>query len=510
MKKILPFCFLLVSSAVIFATTTRVTPDTYVSVYGSAANGDTLLLDAGTYATALDFPVGKAITLKGAADAAQMPILTFVWTTTFAPSAGSSLILDGLDINLNANYLVQFPAASTVDKYIFRNCIIRNVYRCLAVAKNAGTSINEITIDNCILKDCGDPVAGYCLIYVRQPINNLTLKNSTLYNYAGEGIFIAQTNSQTNTFVFDMHNNTIYKSGKEGANFGWCYFASPVTYSPTSTYNISNNIINRPYLNAATLTRTTINIPAGSGTVTCKNNLVIDYPNFTTAPATGWDTAHIWVNSTNYFKDTVNRDFTLAKTFPYKGTDNNYLGDPRWWPVLVGTPVAIDATVKTITGFTANWNAVSDATGFYLDVATDAGFSSFVTGYNNKLISNVTSFAVTGLPAASSYYYRVRAYNADATSNNSNVITVVAVGSSVRNVADESVKISVKNNMIELASDKVIKSVKIINMKGTGSLVKNINATEIFISTSNFSTGIYVIAIEFENKIITKKIVVSK
>jgi hypothetical protein len=44
-----------------------------------------------------------------------------------------------------------------------------------------------------------------------------------------------------------------------------------------------------------------------------------------------------------------------------------------------------------------------------LDVATDAGFTQFLEGYEGRDVSAVTSFTVSGLPAHSTYYYRVRA-----------------------------------------------------------------------------------------------------
>ncbi|MGV3460551.1 MAG: T9SS type A sorting domain-containing protein [Flavobacterium sp.] len=47
----------------------------------------------------------------------------------------------------------------------------------------------------------------------------------------------------------------------------------------------------------------------------------------------------------------------------------------------------------------------------------------FVTGYENLNVGNVTSYQVTGLEPGTIYYYRVRAYSATDTSEDSNVIT---------------------------------------------------------------------------------------
>jgi phosphodiesterase/alkaline phosphatase D-like protein len=59
-----------------------------------------------------------------------------------------------------------------------------------------------------------------------------------------------------------------------------------------------------------------------------------------------------------------------------------------------------------------------------LDVATDPAFVDFVAGYQNLDVGNVTSRNVTGLTPNTNYYYRLRAYNGNGTSPNSNVIKV--------------------------------------------------------------------------------------
>jgi phosphodiesterase/alkaline phosphatase D-like protein len=57
-----------------------------------------------------------------------------------------------------------------------------------------------------------------------------------------------------------------------------------------------------------------------------------------------------------------------------------------------------------------------------LDVSRSNSFITYVPGYQNLDVGNVTSRNVTGLAANTSYYYRVRAYNGNGTSGNSNVI----------------------------------------------------------------------------------------
>jgi hypothetical protein len=87
-------------------------------------------------------------------------------------------------------------------------------------------------------------------------------------------------------------------------------------------------------------------------------------------------------------------------------------------------PKAANATHVTATSFTAKWHSVSGATGYRLDVATDASFVNYVPGYQDLDVGNITSRNVTGLTPNTNYYYRLRAYNGNGTSPNSNVINV--------------------------------------------------------------------------------------
>ena len=88
------------------------------------------------------------------------------------------------------------------------------------------------------------------------------------------------------------------------------------------------------------------------------------------------------------------------------------------------TPVATPATNVGSAQFTANWNTVSGATSYVLDVATDENFTNIVSDYNNKNVGNTTSASVS-VPSIGNqkYYYRVRAVNSSGQSLSSNVIS---------------------------------------------------------------------------------------
>ena len=99
-------------------------------------------------------------------------------------------------------------------------------------------------------------------------------------------------------------------------------------------------------------------------------------------------------------------------------------GNPANVTTKVAVPTATAATNLTSTGFSANWNTSTDATAYRLDVATDSGFTGFVTGYQDLDVGNVLTYAVTGLSPGTTYHYRVRAHNVSGTSANSNTVDV--------------------------------------------------------------------------------------
>ena len=93
----------------------------------------------------------------------------------------------------------------------------------------------------------------------------------------------------------------------------------------------------------------------------------------------------------------------------------------------LSAPIANPATFVASTSFRSNWRSVSGATGYTLDVATNSSFTNYVTGYHNLNVGNALSHSVAGLSPSTTYYYRVRAYNGNGTSGNSNVVSVTTL-----------------------------------------------------------------------------------
>ena len=89
-------------------------------------------------------------------------------------------------------------------------------------------------------------------------------------------------------------------------------------------------------------------------------------------------------------------------------------------------PTVNNATSITQTSATVSWNAVTGASDYGLDVSTD-NFANFVSGFQNNLLGNVTSYSITNLIAGTQYQIRLRAINAAGSSVNSNVVLLLTI-----------------------------------------------------------------------------------
>ncbi len=123
---------------------------------------------------------------------------------------------------------------------------------------------------------------------------------------------------------------------------------------------------------------------------------------------------------------TVLHNHGLTNGFALNGSTSNWVVS-----YAMVAPVANAATAISDHGFTVNWTAPSGAPvdHYLLDISSSDDFGTFLTGYNGLNTGDVTTLDVTGLPAGSTWYYRIRAVSdAAGKSVPSNTIMVTTSG----------------------------------------------------------------------------------
>ncbi len=101
---------------------------------------------------------------------------------------------------------------------------------------------------------------------------------------------------------------------------------------------------------------------------------------------------------------------------------SNIIEVPRQY---LPVPIALEPTEINATGFTANWEALPEATEYIIDVSTNANFSEVIPELSNQVVSGTSiSFNQYLDPENTTYFYQVRAKIDGRTSGNSNPIVV--------------------------------------------------------------------------------------
>jgi hypothetical protein len=265
----------------------------------------------------------------------------------------------------------------------------------------------------------GVKVHGVLGVTVNNDVNN------NVFYKNGTGVVTQNNNSRVNYFEenivyagdlrFDYETNplnSIYQGVVESSN--------------ASGYTMDDNFYYAKYHGSAHLFRYKPSEDTLTWTGWLANTTYDDNTSFD-GTSLGTDTDTIFYNT-----ETTAQEVDLSG-YVYEDLDGDPVTSLTLQPftsqILIVTgsapsaPVATDYTDQDTTSFTANWNASSGATGYDLDVSESNTFSSYVSGYEDLDVGNVTSKSVTGLDDLTTYYYRVRAYNTNGTSGNSNTIT---------------------------------------------------------------------------------------
>lgn len=86
-----------------------------------------------------------------------------------------------------------------------------------------------------------------------------------------------------------------------------------------------------------------------------------------------------------------------------------------------GAPIVSDPLHVYGNYFYVNWIGVTGATAYKVDVATDQLFNNILPSYDNKEVAINGMFIVEGVDVSTSYFVRMRSYNANGNSGNSAV-----------------------------------------------------------------------------------------
>ncbi len=120
-------------------------------------------------------------------------------------------------------------------------------------------------------------------------------------------------------------------------------------------------------------------------------------------------------------------------------------------------PMALSATNITASGFTTNWDLVSDADCYLLDIYTRDELSStnnYLEAYRSKKIENANSFLITNLQPSTTYYYSLRSVVGTSISGYSNEIRVeTEIVNSLKEINNFDVKIFLHPNTIEIKTN---------------------------------------------------------
>ena len=315
MKKTLLFIATLLSALVASAKVINAVPAGDISWYLSQAEaGDVIEMADGTYdeAYAITFSV-ENLTIKAAEGAKPVIALTGEWTSLklAATTTFEGITFDGGGV---AYYPITIEGENT-GIFTFNNCEFKN-YQYYAISNNNAsnkTNVNSVVVNNCIFHDGGSAI----YMNDQAACANLTVQNTTIYNFAGvdagkAAIHIAEVTSDatfaTQTLIDHVTIYNIQTSSSVGA----------ITIVNASKTTISNSIIASPEQKWID----SYNVPAEA---TIQNCLV--YNQHLDAVWTSTIT-----NADPMFVDAANGNFKLYAESPAvgAGTDDSNLGDPRW------------------------------------------------------------------------------------------------------------------------------------------------------------------------------------
>jgi phosphodiesterase/alkaline phosphatase D-like protein len=244
--------------------------------------------------------------------------------------------------------------------------------------------------------------------------SNLNVGNVTTYNVVGlvsNTTYHYRLRAGNGCTVVGVSNAIVASTGTSG----------PTAPTATTAASITCTSINANWTASTDATNYYLDVATDAGFT----GIVAGYNNLNIGNILSYNITGLLANTTYYYR------VSAANSCGVSSNSNSISASTT--SIAPTAPTALAATGISCTSFNANWAVSTGAIAYYLDVATDAGFTAFVAGYNNLNIGNVLTYNVTGLTVNITYYYRLRASNACATSSNSNSISATTTSSIVPN-----------------------------------------------------------------------------
>ena len=356
---------------------------------------------------------GSATPLSVTAAAGSGTITTYQWySNTSASTTGATLVATNSSAATTDTYTPSTASVGTLYYYV----VVTNSNTCSVTSTFTGA----ITV-NAPVSITASPSTAAQTVCVGSAITPLSV--TATGGGLGYQWYSNNTNSNVGGTLISGATAVSYTPSNAAAmaiTYYYCVVSNGAPCNSSVTSNVSGGITVNALPAAVTV--------SASGTY-CTN---------TTLTATNGGSGTMYFQSTTsggtfIFAPTASQVISLSGTYYFRARSAAGCWGPEGSATvtILSVPVAPTANADpspTTNSFTASWNSVSGATGYFLDVATDTGFTSLVSGYSNLSVGNVTTFSVTGLNPNATYYYRVRAFNGTCSGSSSGAVTVTTLG----------------------------------------------------------------------------------
>lgn len=334
MKKLFLLLPALVLSLAVSATTINVSPgtNTLKTAITSAADGDVLVLESGTYKEDGNFDFTKSLTIQ-AKEGATPEIINKLY---FRIEGGADVTFQGIKFNGSSanDHCVRSYTNSTGEEDItFINCEFINYPSVVIYTQRDTRRWNTITIRNCAFynnKNCAVRIDDDGGDHTKQACNSLTIDNSTFANVTENyDVIYYNAPDAEHTTTLTMNHCTFYNHPKRA-----------VYWQKSTNLSISNCIFAQPSTNSYKA------VECAGGTIT--NCLSYKSAGYSSAATPSGNLV-----GNPYFVNTTpgSYDFSLSTASPayQAGTDDENLGDLNW-----DTDPSAHATTMNITADAAN------------------------------------------------------------------------------------------------------------------------------------------------------------